>query len=89
MLLQTVLGEVQVADGALAFAGSLQVMGGGGGGWGTFIMVHVKCSRCVCVCPVNPQVEGLVQVHELVEQMVDEEWGRVLGCGDNPELDSE
>ena len=44
---------------------------------------------CVCVCPANPQVQELVQVHELVEQMVDGERGRVLGCGDNPELDSE
>ena len=41
MLLQTVLGEVQVADGALAFAGSLQVMGGGGGGVG-----HIYNGAC-------------------------------------------
>ena len=32
MLLQTAAGEVQVADGVLAFVGSLQVMGGEGVG---------------------------------------------------------
>ena len=55
--------------------------------------VHVccvcACVYVVCVCPVNPQVQELVQVHELlVGQRVDQERGQVLGHGDNPEPDS-
>ena len=47
------------------------------------------CVYVVCVCPVNPRVQELVHLHELlVGQRVDQERGQILGHGDNPELDS-
>ena len=46
----------------------------------------VLCVYVVCVCPVNPRVQELVHLHELlVGQRVEQERGQVLGDGDKHE----